>query len=90
MTPTNNETQEGRTMKFQINSRKLDKIITFSRPGSSYVFIDLNGNPGTLGNQICDGGCLSGSTVTFSGEDQRGFEKVCRLWWRTYIKGLEV
>lgn len=42
--------------------------ITFSAPAASdtdtgYVFVDTNGQPGTLGKQICDGGDFRGSTI---------------------------
>ncbi|MEN6320733.1 MAG: hypothetical protein ABFD82_18495 [Syntrophaceae bacterium] len=72
-------------MKTTINSRKHGEV-TFSRPGKHYVYVDLNGKPGTLGNQICDGGELSGSTITFEGEDQATFDRSCRSWWKQYLK----
>lgn len=74
-------------MSFQIVSRKLGRVVTFSRPGGGYVFVDLNGQPGTLGNQICAGGALSGSTISCSG-DAAEFERVCRRWWRQYLSRL--
>lgn len=74
-------------MELTIKSRKLNRKITFSRPGSSYIFADLNGKPGTLGNQICHGGKTMGSTISYSGDDQERFEAICRRWYRSYIKG---
>lgn len=71
-------------MILTINSKKLGKL-TFSRPGSYYVFVDLNGRSGTLGCQICDGRNLSGSTISHTGEDQLKFEKICRRWYRAYV-----
>ena len=71
---------------FTINSRKLNKTITFSRPGKSYIFADLNGQPGTLGNQICQGGSTMGSTLSYDGDDQEQFEKICRNWYRSYLR----
>lgn len=71
---------------FTINSRKLNKAITFSRPGKSYIFADLNGQSGTLGNQICRGGSTMGSTLSYDGDDQEQFEKICRNWYRSHIR----
>jgi len=73
-------------MKFTINSKKLDKPVEFSRPGGSYIYVDLNGQPGTLGNQICNGGSTMGSTMVYSGDDESIFEKICRNWWKSYLK----
>ena len=73
-------------MKYTINSRKLGKEVTFSRPGTYYVFVNLNGEPGTLGNQLCDGGELTGNTILFHENDQEAFEKICRNWWKLYLK----
>lgn len=73
-------------MEITIKSRKLGRVITFSRPGASYIYVDLNGQQGTLGTQICDGGRLSGSTIGYSGKDQEEFAKICRKWYRAYIR----
>lgn len=73
-------------MELKINSRKLGRTITFSRPGSSYIFADLNGQPGTLGNQICRGGSTTGSTLSYSGDSQEEFERICRNWYRAYLR----
>jgi len=70
-------------MKLTIKSRKLGKTLTFSRPGTSYVFVDLNGKPGTLGDQMCQGGMLMGSTLSAS---DNTFEDVCRSWYRSYLR----
>lgn len=72
-------------MQFTINSRKLKKTITFSRPGKSYIFADLNGQAGTLGNQLCKGGSLAGSTLAYDGSSQPEFERICRNWWKLYL-----
>jgi hypothetical protein len=75
----------GCCMKYTFKSRKLGKIITFSRPGKHYIFIDLNGNPGTLGQQICDNGYLLGNTVMYNGNDDERFEILCKKWWKSYL-----
>jgi len=71
-------------MEHTIKSRKLNKKITFfSGNGTSYVYVNLNGKDGTLGNQICRGGRLSGSTLSAS---EGSFKSVCRRWYKAYIK----
>lgn len=76
-------------MDMQITSRILGRAITFSRPGSSYIYADLNGQPGTLGRQICDGGSTSGITLSYDGDDQGEFEAICRRWYRQYVRGVK-
>ncbi|WP_168403387.1 hypothetical protein [Erwinia amylovora] len=73
-------------MKMTIKSRKLNSEITFSRPGGHYIYAKMKGQPGTFGDQICKGGRTLGSTVGYSGEDQEQFEKVCRNWYRAFIR----
>lgn len=77
-------------MEHTINSRILRKKVTFSTPGGGgggYMYVNLNGKEGTLGNQMCAGGKLTGSTLTFSGHGgQEKFNKLCRLWLNQYIK----
>ena len=77
-------------MELTINSRKLGKYVTFSRPGKSYIFVDLNGLSGTLGLQPCDGGGFSGSTLSYSGDNSDTFNKLCRAWFKLYIKDAEL
>lgn len=74
-------------MELKIKSRKLGRTITFSRPGSSYIFADLNGKPGTLGCQICSGGGTMGSTLSYDGDDQERFAAICRRWYRAHVRG---
>lgn len=73
-------------MELTIKSRKLNQEITFSRPGSHYIYASLNGQHGTLGCQICDGGRTMGSTIGYSGDDQADFAKICRRWYRAFIR----
>lgn len=75
-------------MEMQIESRKLGRTLTFSRPGTSYIFADLNGQPGTLGNQVCRGGSTTGSTLSYDGDNQEEFEKICRKWYKAYLKNV--
>jgi len=71
-------------MECTVKSRKLGKTITFSRPGAQYIFVNLNGQPGTLGKQICEGGFLLGETMTYRGNDQEAFKRICLRWWNAY------
>lgn len=73
-------------MDFTFYSRKLKRDITFSTNGTNYIFIDLNGQPGTLGNQICSGGSLGGSTLMYTGDDFERFEWICKNWWKAYLR----
>ena len=73
-------------MQLTIKSRKLGKEITFSRPGNYYIYADLNGKPGTLGNQICTSGHTMGGTIGYKGESQEQFEAICRRWYKAYIR----
>lgn len=58
--------------------------VTFSAPAAtedraSYVYVDTNGQPGTLGRQICYGGDFSGSTVTAT---TGGLKAAAQAWMR--------
>jgi hypothetical protein len=75
------------SMEFTINSRTLKRQVTFSIPGSGYIFVDLNGQPGSLGSQICAGGMLIGNTISYSGENDKTFARICRGWFRAYLRG---
>ena len=66
-------------MEFQIKSRKLNQTLTFSIPGSGNIYVDTNGKPGTLGEQIRKD---SGSCISYRGDDQLAFEAICRKWYR--------
>ncbi len=78
---------------FTIHSRKLDRNFTFicnldsSRPHDPrYVRLETPGRTGTLAPQICYGGGFMGNTIsTLPGN----FEKICRQWYRQYIKDAE-
>jgi len=71
-------------MEYTINSRKLGKPVTFYSSGNGgYIYVNLNGKEGTLGHQICSGGCLYGDTLTAYDND---FVRICRLWWRNYLR----
>lgn len=73
-------------MEISIKSPKLNKTITFTRPSRHYIFADLNGKEGTLGEQICEGGFTSGSTISYSGDNFEEFAAICRKWYTSYIR----
>ena len=72
-------------MEFTINSKKYGPV-TFSRPGPYYIYVNLNGKSGILGQQICDYGCLLGSAIGTTHNDQEDFERICRRWWAAYLR----
>lgn len=76
-------------MRFKIKSKVFGREITFSRPGSWYIYVDLNDQSGSLGFQICHGGYLMGDTVEYIGDDYDEFEKVCRRWYRSAVRNLK-
>jgi hypothetical protein len=69
--------------EFVYYSRKLKKVLTFSIPGKSYVYIDINGKPGCTGMQICDGGRLMGNTISATPET---LPATARKWVRQYLR----
>jgi hypothetical protein len=68
-----------------INSRKLGKTLTFSKVGF-YLYVNLNGQHGYAGQQLCYGGRTLGHTIGFDGDDEQKFERIVRTWYRAYIK----
>lgn len=72
-------------MKTTINTRNHGEVTFFTTGKNGYVWVNLNGQPGTLGNQICDGGHLSGSTMSCQSNSLTDFEKLCRNWWKRYL-----
>jgi len=73
-------------METTINSRNHGVVTFFCPRNGGYIWVDLNGKPGTLGNQICDSGHLSGSTESYNGNDDKQFDRVCRKWWRAFLR----
>lgn len=74
-------------MELTIKSRKLGRdLIFYVNRNGGYVYVNLNNRPGTLGDQICYGGKLSGSTVQTA---PAGFCGVCKKWYRAYLRNEE-
>lgn len=75
--------------RLTIKSTAIGDEVIFSRPGRYYIYVDLNGQQGSLGQQICQGGELLGDTLGVHGDDetaQARFEKTCRTWWKSYLR----
>lgn len=71
-------------LEFTLNSRTLGQELTFTQPGQCYVWLQFgNGER----QQICEGGRLSGATVMFTGGED-GFKRMCRKWYRSYMKAV--
>ena len=73
-------------MNLTINSRVLGREVHFSRPGGGYLWVDLGGMRQSDDAQMCHGGKLLGSTMAYSGDDKQRFDKICRAWFRLYLK----
>lgn len=71
-------------MKITIESKKLSKIITFSRPGEYYIYADTNGQPRSLGQQLCVSGGWRGSAIGYKGEDEKEFSAICKKWLKKH------
>lgn len=70
---------------YKIKSRKLGKTVTFGNYGTRYIWCNLNGKEGTLGIQPT----IKGATMTVPNNcDQAGFNRICRNWWRDYVKNI--
>lgn len=70
-------------MRLTIISRKHQQEFFFIRPGSSYIFVEIDDGARM---QICHGGGLRGSTVSYDGDDQEAFNKICRAWYRAWMR----
>ena len=74
-------------MELTISSLKLGRAFTFfcacDGDRDAYVYVDVNGQPGTLGRQICSGGRLMGSTLRAT---EASFESTCRNWMRQHAQ----
>lgn len=70
-------------MNIIIKSRTAGTFSFWMNAAGGYIFLESDGKPGTLGQQICKGGYFSGSTLSGTPET---FEKVCRSWYRSHMK----
>ena len=73
-------------MEYTIHSRRLKRDVTFSRPGKYYLYVDLGGHPGTLGQQMCEYGKLRGNTLYYEHDNIQAFTNICRRWWNAYLR----
>ena len=72
-------------MELTIKSRTEGTFSFWMNDTGGYIFLESDEKPGTLGQQICKGGYFSGSTLRATPDT---FEKVCRNWYRGYMKHL--
>jgi len=76
-------------MNLTIKSRKLGHAMTYFGH-NGYIWVDINGEPGTLGKQLCYGGKFRGNTVMYnnwrSESAEADFKKEARAWHRAFIK----
>jgi hypothetical protein len=73
-------------MRFTIHSNKLNRDFDFYAPsGGGYVRLETERRPGTLGEQICEGGGVGyGSALSCAGSE-RSLEVVARRWYRQHM-----
>jgi len=80
-------------MRWTVKSKRLKRDVTFFCSGGfdphsfydwRYIFINLNGKSGCLGNQICEKGELRGATLVAYSEDD--FISTAKKWWKQYLK----
>jgi hypothetical protein len=73
-------------MNITINSRKHGPQTFWAKAsdGSSFVYLQ-DGEPGTRGSQICEGGGMRGATVMCNGT-RKGLEREAKKWWRQYMR----
>ena len=61
-------------------------VLNFWAPDSGgYIRIERDGRWGTLAEQICEHGCLSGNTISCDGDYDR-FVAICRRWARSHVR----
>lgn len=74
-------------MQLTIKSRKLNRNFEFWAPDSGgYIFLESEGRPASLGQQICQGGGFTGSTL--SARSPEDFEAQCRAWYRAHLRAV--
>lgn len=74
-------------MDLTIKTRDFGPLNFWMPAEGGYVFLTRPGRPGSLGDQICKGGKLTGSTLSATPES---FAAVCRAWVRAYRKEASV
>ena len=70
-------------MRLTIRSRNDGDFKFWAPDCGGYIRLESEGRPGTLGDQICDGGEFIGSTLSTNGSVLM-FESICRRWYRQY------
>jgi hypothetical protein len=70
-------------MRLTITPRMGAPLDFFCPDGGGYVRLESEGQPGTLGRQICYGGGFTGATVTAYSPEE--FKRECRRWYRASL-----
>ena len=73
-------------MRYVIKSKILNRTFEFwanDGKNGGYVYLESDGKPGTLGNQICAGGRFTGSTLSATNQTM---PRVCRSWYRAFLR----
>jgi hypothetical protein len=71
---------------FAINSKKHGKISFFMPNNGGYVRLESDAKPGTLGDQICEGGHFLGDTIFAT---EKSFESICKKWHRQRMAAIK-
>lgn len=67
--------------RFTIKTRTNGNMEFFVPDDGGYVRLESGANHGSLGQQICDGGRLRGSTIS---ANAASLEDTARRWYRSY------
>lgn len=76
-------------MELTINSKTMKQPVCFYRSISGYIHVDLSGTrdyPVSLGYPICDGGTMIGRRISYAGESDAEFARICRNWFKSYLR----
>ena len=74
-------------MEMTINSRVLRRELTFGRHwGGEYIYVDFGNKWNPIPHQICGGGSLQGETITYRGNDNEVFKRICKRWYNGYLR----
>jgi hypothetical protein len=68
-------------MNYTIKTRKFGALTFWCQDGGGYVYVDINGQHGCLGQQICEGGGFRGNTVY-----SKDLPTSAHRWWKQYSK----
>lgn len=73
-------------MRFTMKTRDYGTLEFFAPRNGGYVRLESDGKPGTLGQQICNGGGFLGNTIS-CGPTEESLSRVARAWQRQRREG---